>query len=114
MRLDKPVGVTGTETLADRMPEDFPLLDLSEVAVSILGALKRSRVALADRSTPKRDYVAFIDAACEYGLLNGTLDRRALAASLGCSVALVSAMLHELRAVLRPMLTEVGVLAEAV
>lgn len=95
--------------------EDYaaePLADV-EVSVVIVHALQRSRRILVGRSTKKRDYARFIDLALQHGLLDGRLDRKALQEALDVSPSTLTQMLNELRGILRPMLTDAGIMPEA-
>lgn len=115
-RLEKPVGyehssreVTWLEaTMGETTVE--PTLD-SEVSLCIVQALQKARESLINKG--KRDYCAFIDLCVQHGLLDGKLDRRAIAVALGVSTSTVTAMLKDLREILRPLLSEAGVMSGA-
>lgn len=90
----------------------FEILD-SEVSVSIRSALKKARELLTTKSTEFRDYPRFVDLCIEHGFFDGKINRKAIELELGVAGSTVAAMIQELRRVLRPLLTEVGVLTEA-
>lgn len=104
----------------DNMPttweehEDYavdPLADVED-AVVLVSAIRRTREILVERSTKKRDYARFIDLLVEHGCLDGRLDRRALQDALGISPSTLTQMINEMRGILRPMLSEAGMLPE--
>lgn len=114
-RLEKPVNERGEswyEVTYGRVTVD-PCGD-SEVSISILQALKRAADALTStKATRKRDYNQFVALCIEYGYLDGSLDRRRVAAEMGISFSTMTSMLTDLREVLRPLLNEVGVVTVA-
>jgi hypothetical protein len=112
-RLEKPVTPDGTTTWAESEAYSVDTLADTEVSVVIIHALQRSREILVQRSTSKRDYGRFIDLAVEHGFFEGRLDRRSIQAELGISASTMTQMLNTLRSILRPLLTEAGVVREA-
>lgn len=112
-RLDKNLSEDGDMTWADSEAYSMDGVADVEVSVVVVSAIKRSREILVERSTKKRDYGRFIDLAVANGLLDYKLDRKALQASLGISASTLTQMLNELRDIMRPLLAEAGVVAEA-
>lgn len=115
-RLEKSLtssGADGDMTWADSDAYALDSVADVEVSVVIVSALKRSKEILITKSTKKRDYGRFIDLAVENGLLDYRLDRKALQTSLGISASTLTQMLNELRDIMRPLLAEAGVVAEA-
>lgn len=94
------------------LPDQSTMAD-TEVAVSIIHALQQARKSLDEKTTEKRDYGRFLDLALQHGILEGKIHRKTLQMELGVSASTLNAMIKEVRATLRPMLTEVGVVEEA-
>lgn len=114
-RLDAPVSKQDEESLTWvelAVVDPYEILD-SEVSVAIVSALKAAREELLIKSTSYRNYEQFIALCIEHGYLDGKLNRKAMEVLLGISASTISEMLRELRQVLRPLLTEVGVVSEA-
>lgn len=116
-RNETPVVIKGTRDPVSWLEANFSettsweLLD-AEVAVDIRNALLKAKAVLAKKTTKHRDYAAFVTLCIEQGFLDGKLDRKAIQSSLGVSAATVTDMLKELKKALRPLLSEVGVVAE--
>jgi hypothetical protein len=88
-------------------------VDACDVSQSIIDALKQARSILESKNQGKRDYGKFLDLCLMHGFLNGELDRTAIREALGIGGSTLNVMLRELRATLRPLLADAGVVAVA-
>lgn len=86
-------------------------LEITENQVVIRAAILRTREILVTRSTPKRDYGRFIDLVIEGGLLDGTLDRRAVQETLQISASTLTQMIQDLRTIMAPLLCDTRLLS---
>ena len=112
-RLEKSAGKdeTGASvTFADLLPPTEPIEPL-DISVSIVHAIRTARETLVSKSTPTRNYAAYLDVAIEFGLLDGKINRRMVRETLGISESVEHSMLKETRGTLRPLLVDLGIVA---